>query len=559
VKILLIIDGESITRWQAKALDSLTDVTTIAAISCKNTKTRRRVVRNALYYLLNSVSVRNRWTRRVSISKLKTNFSKIKSFYCAYDGAWQVLPADVEAWINDFEPDAIVKFGMSLLRVPTGISSPILSYHHGDPSAYRGRPAGFWETLHGRPTVGQVVQVITNKLDAGAIAARAETKVYLHSYRATLVEAYRHSPLLLGKALTNAISGQTFVPDKHGPNFRLPDNRTVFTFALRMVGACMRRLLYGAFYEKIWCVGTVRAAISQIIDGQVFPAFARWNTFPRSPDHLFHADPFFSHVPPGVLVEAMNRRSGKGQLIFIGDDQQQRSLTPPGRHYSYPATVSENGKTYVVPEIAQWSPPHVYELTDRGLFPVQPLRIDANERIVDPTIYQAADGVYLFGNRKTVGANALFLWHSDTLFGPFVEHVASPIMISPAGGRMAGNIVSLGSQLYRLGQDGRGEYGDGVTIFRIRRLTRTSYEEARHSEVRFTGVSGPHTLNFADGVALFDWYADSFHALSWLRRLRSRTSRSRQRIYYSTEVVETTDAGNHASMRATPELQTTSL
>ena len=73
--------------------------------------------------------------------------------------------------------DAIVKFGLGLLRVPdrTVLPIPILSFHHGDPGAYRGRPAGFWELIEGASFVGQVVQILRNRLDAGRVVAFAGT------------------------------------------------------------------------------------------------------------------------------------------------------------------------------------------------------------------------------------------------------------------------------------------------------------------------------------------------------------------------------------------------
>jgi hypothetical protein len=78
---------------------------------------------------------------------------------------------------ND-EVAAIIKFGMGLLRIPSSeqLSVPILSYHHGDPAEFRGRPAGFYEMLAGRSVMGQVVQRLSNDLDAGDIVASARVE-----------------------------------------------------------------------------------------------------------------------------------------------------------------------------------------------------------------------------------------------------------------------------------------------------------------------------------------------------------------------------------------------
>ena len=103
----------------------------------------------------------------------------------------------------------VTKFGMGLLRVPPDaeFSIPIISFHHGDLRKFRGRPAGFYELLNGEPVVGQVVQRLTNRLDAGEVLAFAETKARPHSYRATMEDAYRTSPLLLPQAAQLCLPG----------------------------------------------------------------------------------------------------------------------------------------------------------------------------------------------------------------------------------------------------------------------------------------------------------------------------------------------------------------
>ena len=65
----------------------------------------------------------------------------------------------------------IIKFGMNLLKIDKHTSGlSILSFHHGNPSKYRGRPAGFYEILNDEKNVGTIVQNVTNKLDAGKIS-----------------------------------------------------------------------------------------------------------------------------------------------------------------------------------------------------------------------------------------------------------------------------------------------------------------------------------------------------------------------------------------------------
>jgi hypothetical protein len=120
----------------------------------------------------------------------------------------------------------------------------------------------------------------------------------------------------------------------------------------------------------------------------------------------------------------------------------------------------------------------------------------------------------------------LRLWHSESLFGTFAEHAASPIRISPAGARMAGSIhVAANGARFRFGQDLRRNYGDGIVIFRVDAISPTEYRETEVGGVRLTGLRGPHTLNFHDGDLVLDYYTERFSPLAGIRRLRARARR----------------------------------
>ena len=87
---------------------------------------------------------------------------------------------------------------------------------------------------------------------------------------------------------------------------------------------------------------------------------------------------------------------------------------------------------------------------------------------------------------------------------------------------MAGQLMRVGNDLYRLGQDARKGYGDGFLAFRIVVLSPTEYHEEAAGEFAFTASSGPHTVNFHNGRLLFDFYREHFSLLAGFRRVASR-------------------------------------
>ena len=528
MKIALLVDNMRVTRWQAAALAEAVGEGRLLVYNCRNTPSGRRRLANALYYFVNLFTVRNRLTRSVALTETGIATEQPFDFESIRDGSWQRLPDPLLRRIAADAPDVIVKFGLSLLRVPepSDLAAPILSYHHGDPRRFRGRPAGFYEVLRRERLMGQIVQILSNRLDAGRVVAFAETKVHPHSYRATLMESYRHSPLLLETAIRNATAGMRLDIAPTGPAFRLPGNATMVRFLWRLLKRQLGRLYYGAVIEKAWRVSTVPAEPADLTDPKALDRIARpegWTTEPTPRGYTFLADPFFHPAAEGLLVEALDSRTGRGVLLHLHQGGNAR-LSEPKHHSSYPATLRWDGADFVIPEVSEWSEARIYrlaggEMRDEGYIDLPGCRI------LDPTPHVEAGQVYLFGNDAAEGGNILRLWSAPTPFGPYAEHPASPVLISPEGGRMAGAIVRAGSTCYRLGQDGGGDYGTGLIVFRIDRLDPQDYRETRIGALSFLSAAGPHTLNFRDGRAVFDWYRHRFSLAAGFRRVQGRLAR----------------------------------
>ena len=525
LKLAVIVDNGMVQRFALDALDAVIGTDEISVFSCTNTRGRRRWLRHGAYYALNLLTIRNRLTRFVPVTSGKKRIAHQHEFSSEYDGAWQVLPPHILGELAASGFDVILKFGMGLLRVPETerLPVPILSYHHGDPDRYRGRPAGFWEMVDGRGTMGQIVQVIGNRLDAGKVVAFAETKVFPWSYRSTLVESFRHSPLIINTAIRNAVAGTHLAKTSQGRNCRLPSNTRVIGFAARTTVHAVRRLFYGAFKEKKWQVSTAPA--SEIF-GEL-PEAREWQTVPAKPGYVFYADPFFCGKT-SILVEALSSRSGLGEIVCIKGDEH-RTVLGGGGHVSYPSTSFVDGREIVLPETASWSDPQVYVADGPNLQIMTNLRVENRPRISDPTLFEREGRLYLFGNDRELGSNVLNLWVADGLEEEFRLHPDSPIRISPEGSRMGGAIIERAGCLFRLGQDFSRGYGDGLIFFEIDELSPDAYSERKMGSIRFTDRRGPHTLNARGNRIVFDWYHDQFSPFAGFRRLTARMSRQRRR------------------------------
>jgi hypothetical protein len=521
MRLGILISG-SIARWQLEALERACVKDEIFLILCPPERPRPSL-RHPLYYLLNLFTIRNRMTKHVRFPDERFDIVGRFEFSPGYEGPWAVLPDTLLDWAAEQRLDAIIKFGLGLVRVPPPdkLPIPILSFHHGDPREYRGRPAGFYELLHGRNLMGQVVQAIGPKLDGGTFYAFAESAVVPHSYRKTLVDAYSLSTFLLATALQNLRLQRPLAIDPTGKNYRLPGNAMVVRFVAGRIRELLRRLAYGAFVEKKWKVATTK------LDPQCGPIEAvnaanqrDWNEIQVERPYTFYADPFYGPADGEILVEALNARTGKGEIVRLAG-AVRRSLRGFAGHVSYPAGLQHKDRWLLIPEIAAWSSPQAFEMDGETARRVAELRIDESG-IVDPTLLRHGGRVYLFGNVKEDGVAVLHLWHADDLFDVFERHPASPVRVSVRGSRMAGQVAQWDGQLYRLGQDRRASYGDGVLAFRIMELSATSYREEAAGEAAFTTVRGPHTVNRSKTEMLFDYYTEQVALLAGVRRLLGR-------------------------------------
>lgn len=523
MKLAVIVDKGRIARWQAEALKAAGIERIGLLLDCGNTAPGPRRLAHAAYYALNLLAIRNPLSRTLAFEQTGIEVGERVSFAAIGDGAWQALPPHVLDKLAEHAPRAVVKFGMGLLRIPPPevLPVPILSFHHGDPRRFRGRPAGFWEYLEDGERLGQVVQALSGRLDAGRVLAYGETGLYRHSYRATMIEAYRHSALLLGPALRRVAADEGLSIEGTGRNYGLPGNLTVARFCLRMAAAWGARILRAAFLRIAWEV-----AIAPRPPGPperwTGASLAGGTTLPTPPGSLFLADPFWSADGEAIHVESLDRRSGKGVLVTLDADGRMIARFGGDGHMSYPSVLPLPGDEMVCPEIAGWSAPRLYRRDGATFADAGVLDIAGGPRLLDPTMIEEGGRWFLFGNSKRLGRDALLLFTAPAPLGPWKPHPASPVHMSPRGGRMGGPVMRADGALWRWGQDNSAEYGAGLVLYRIGRITPDDYAESEAGGLILAGCKGPHTIDGHGERVVFDRYRLRFSPFAWLDRLKAR-------------------------------------
>ena len=190
---LLLGASTSVPAWQFYALERAIEqgLKVSRIFHCTDSRKPKYLFRHASYYLLVLLGRRRMpMLRSRDVSTLISENVKTVHFESEWEGNWQRLPPRVVDALSDV--DVVVKFGMNLLRDAEQVPCQygVVGYHHGDPRKYRGRPAGFYEMLHGESVGGVIIQRLSNSLDAGKIMAAAYSRVIPSSYATTLNEAY---------------------------------------------------------------------------------------------------------------------------------------------------------------------------------------------------------------------------------------------------------------------------------------------------------------------------------------------------------------------------------
>jgi hypothetical protein len=523
----LIVDGAHIERFAREALALAVErgLEVTCVVVCDNTVVPRKPFRHGGYYLYKLLFLRDSWTRAVPWAPLADPNVAIHHFDSEWEGIWQRIPAETLRFIAEQRVDVVLRFGMTLLRDPDDVPAThgVLSFHHGDPSQYRGRPAGFYEVRDQADHLGIMVQRLSNRLDAGSVLAYGAVKVQPHSYRRTLEHAFANSRYLLVKALQNLRRAQTDDRATDGPNYRLPDNLAVLRFVLTLLGRKLQHLRYGLTTQKRWRLATVEPIHLESLEGDT--TLHVMQNLPVPEGFSFLADPSVLDDET-LLCEGVDARNGRGCLLGLrGNDVWKIDTGVLGeRHLSYPHVVRDGPEPRVLPEMAQIGGQRIAKLTgdQRRLVDARPLVGVEHLRLTDPTLLHHAGRWWLFAGQPGSAADLLFLWSAAELTGPYVPHPDSPIVMDPACARMAGAVQDRGGRLFRLGQDNRRRYGDGIAVREIVTLEQDRYREVHRAFLRMPDGHGPHALGVWGDRYVVDRYDEVRDAGAGLRRIRAR-------------------------------------
>ena len=267
-------------------------------------------------------------------------------------------------------------------------------------------------------------------------------------------------------------------------------------------------------FRKQWNIGVAKMSIAGLIKDPSILSDLTW--FPILAPDRFFADPFLFKGPGGeiyVIYEDYNIHDhGKISVSKVTPDlkyQRTKQILDTGRHLSYPNVIVHEGKTLIMPEASADGGVIIYEFDFQTRELINPVTLIPEEPLLDSTIL-FHDGLYwLFATKRGSDSNnLLFIYHSDSLMGPYEPHVKNPVKNSLKGSRPAGNFIFVNGEIYRPSQDCADYYGKSIVINRLLELTKTTFREEVAVEIHPPKKGGYqfgiHTINVVDDVIVID-------------------------------------------------------
>jgi len=465
------------------------------------------------------------------ISLLVKGANEIRVTTSKINGSDEFSPEDIET-INNFKPDIILKFrggsltGQILKLAKYGVWG--LSMNSGSDNTEYG--SGYHEVVSGNRVTPVMLLILNEKGEKENIISGTWESTCFHSVHLNKNKLFWRASLIIPRVIQGIHEyGSTYIEksavryqeierakEHSGENEEIAVRSAKPFIALKLL---IRKFMKKVFYTDpfSWIL------LFNPSYNKGFPdnSYDQFNRLRPSKDR-FWADPFVvsSADRHYVFVEEFIYSKNRGHISVLELDLQGRLIKSlpvieHPYHMSYPHVFQFEGSYYMIPETCENHTIDLYKSTE---FPYKwtfVRHIMCDIEAMDSTLFYYHDKWWLFTLVEKISfasdnSPELYVFYSDDFMTDNWEgHPMNPVVADVRSVRPAGNIFTIGDEIYRPSQDCSGRYGQALNINQILVLTETDYSEKEVIKVNpdwERKLKGIHTLNFSETFTIADAY-----------------------------------------------------
>lgn len=540
LRFVVLGDSNHFQRWQADCIrEAIADggaeivglvARTAPSAPSQAAKWRRRYADRKLFLwrLFNRIYMQrfSKATDLEDLSSLFYNVPQINDIPVAAGKYGEALAENTLDFVRSLQPDFILRFTYGVLRgeVLQVARYGVWSFHHGNPTEFRGQPPGFWEIATGSPTVGAMLQVLSDELDAGRILHQGSFKTLPQSYAKMRDKLYfgvgswvRHACASIRHNGWQQAANRN--PGVKGKIYKQPTNIEMIRFLWLTLRSFVRLQITYRLHRQQWNCAIIHEPI-EVVAGlrgaERQRAALESATWMAPPKGQFYADPFGTQLSDRktlrLFFELFDWKLRRGEIataLYDGANfGPSKSVLALSTHLSYPYVLDRNGNTFIVPENAEAQEVSAFRLNHDGSV-IRDSVIFPHSDLIDATFVQWAGKMWAFATKDAGVENThLYLFYADISEALWREHPLNPVKTDIRSARPAGTPFVHNGTLYRPGQDCASHYGAAVTVNEVITLSETEYVEVEVSRVEPLSSGaytyGLHTLSQVGKYTLID-------------------------------------------------------
>jgi hypothetical protein len=533
LKFVLLCNGPQLQQWQREVLELILDegyaAPELIVMPAKDNPSKSGWIKKILHYPWSKLLFKKYYQyffrpgifKTVAFGDLMVN---TRIIHCAVSlkGKYSEYFSENDIrLIKSHGPDFILKFGFGILRGDILDCAPygIWSFHHGDEQKFRGVPPAFWEIVKKERVTAAILQRLTNKLDGGLILRKGYFPTISHSWKGNLEQAIRLSVSWPADVCRQVAMLKSFPASEAGlttlaPVYKIPDNLTFLRFLFLSLVNRIQFHFHEIFRAEQWQTGLIKMHASELltaVNGKIDASLVTW--IGARQKHRYFADGFSIEARENLLLlyEDYSYQQRKAHISASWFNAKEGStseaitaLSEPW-HLSYPYLFTHENRVYCVPESLEHGSVELYELKPATGKLEHVHCLVRGLAAADASLIYHHQRWYLFFTPAHATNTELHLWHADSLEGPFIPHILSPVKADISNARPGGRFIKIGEKLYRPAQNCTLTYGGSLIINEIKVLSETGFIEVPVATLEPpAGYSGLHTLSFAGGFLYFD-------------------------------------------------------